>query len=193
MEDHKGWYHRDIPHFDAGNYTQFITFRLADSLPQSILMQVAEELKKEREHLPEERIKKLEYYLDQGIGSCILKDPACAGIVEDSLKFLDRRSYSLISWVVMPNHVHLMARFDEGQSLSKAMHSLKSFTAHELKKLHPEMETIWQAESFDRYIRSEDHYLGRVQYIHENPVVAGLCERPEDFRWSSAWRDKGVA
>ncbi len=87
----------------------------------------------------------------------------------------------------MPNHVHYLAYFEPGQTTEKAMHSLKSYTANELKKLHPEMGAIWQGETFDRYIRNEDHYLGRIEYIHNNPVVANLCDRPEDFRWSSAY------
>lgn len=185
--DHRGWYHRDIPHFDGGNLTQFVTFRLGDSLPQSVLKEFEEQLRNEKENLTAKKIEKIENYLDQGVGSCILREPRCAEFVQRSLIFLHEKKYKLISWVIMPNHVHFMARFDEGQSLSSAMHSLKSYTAHELKKIHPELPVIWQSESFDRYIRSEDHYLGRIQYIEENPVAAGLCERPEDFPWSSAY------
>ncbi len=190
MEEHKGWYRRDLPHYDAANVTQFVTFRLADSLPQSFLQQLAEELKNEKENLEEKRIQRIEEYLDQGAGSCILREPKCAKLVQDSLQFLHENRYDLIAWVVMPNHVHFLARFSEEQTLSSAMHSLKSYTGHELKKLHPEMDLIWQSESFDRYIRSEDHFLGRVQYIHENPVVARLCEHQEDFPWSSAFHPK---
>ena len=186
MDVHKGWYRRDLPHFDGSDVTQFCTFRLADSLPQSVLNIVAEELKNEKDNLKQKRIEKLEQYLDQGAGSCILREGVCAKLVQDSLLFLHSNRFHLVAWVVMPNHVHFLARFDEGKSLAKALHSLKSYTGHELKKLHPEMETIWQSESFDRYIRNEDHYLGRIQYIHDNPVVARLCERPEDFPWSSA-------
>ena len=72
--------------------------------------------------------------------------------------------------------------------MSKAMHSLKSFTGHELKKLHPEMENIWQIESFDRYMRNEEHYWSTYRYIHNNPVSARLCESVEEFEWSSAFR-----
>ena len=86
----------------------------------------------------------------------------------------------------MPNHVHLLARFEEGQLISKAMHSLKSYTAHEIKKLHPDMGSIWQEESFDRYIRNEDHYWQTIRYIRENPVKARLSDRAENYEWSSS-------
>ncbi|MBS1727712.1 MAG: transposase [Armatimonadetes bacterium] len=163
-----------------------MTFRLADSLPQTTLDQMHEELKRVRKNLNEELVRRMEAHLDQGIGSCILAEPKCAQIVQDSLIWLHERSFHLVAWVVMPNHVHFLAYIDEGQSLSKALHSLKSFTGHELKRLHPEHETVWQSESFDRYIRTEDHFLSRIQYIHENPVMARLCDRAEDYPWSSA-------
>jgi putative transposase len=73
--------------------------------------------------------------------------------------------------------------------LSNALRSLKSFTAHEIKKLHPEMASIWQHESFDRYVRNENHYWNEIRYLRRNPVVAKLCENEEDFRWSSAYRE----
>ncbi len=125
--------------------------------------------------------------LDKGAGSCILKHRDAAKIVQDSICFLDGKRYDLRAWVVMPNHVHLLARFDEGQSWIKAMHSLKSFTAHELKKLHPELNTIWQQESFDRYIRNEEHFFEVVTYVEENPVMAGLCRNAKEYPWSSAF------
>jgi REP element-mobilizing transposase RayT len=91
----------------------------------------------------------------------------------------------------MPNHVHFLARFEEHQSLPHALHSLKSYTAHELKKLHPEMAVIWQIEYFDRYIRNEDHYWNAVNYIRKKPVAAKLCDSQEEFKWSSAFEEKG--
>lgn len=87
----------------------------------------------------------------------------------------------------MPNHVHLLARFDQGQTLSSALHSVKSFTAHKLKELHPQVDPIWQRESFDRYIRSESHYRNTRNYIHKNPVKAGLVADPSQYPFSSAF------
>jgi REP element-mobilizing transposase RayT len=187
VAENRGWYKRDLPHFDSSDVTQSVTFRLADSLPQSYLLELREELKGVKGNIDHARRAKIESYLDQGVGSCILREPECAQIVQDSLNFLDGKNYDLRAWVVMPNHVHFLARFSEGQLLSKALHSLKSFTAHEIKKLRPEMSTIWQHESFDRYIRNEDHYWNEVRYLHSNPVTARLCLTAEEFRWSSAF------
>lgn len=188
MDEHKGWYQgRKLPHFDAGGYTQDLTIRLADSLPREVLGTLEEELRDLRVDKDLERMRRIEEWLDKGSGRCILREVECARLVSDSIKFLDGKRYELHAWVVMPNHVHILARFEEGQSLQAAMHSLKSFTGHALKKLHPEMPEIWQSETFDRYIRNEDHYLRKIEYIQMNPVEAKLCKRFDEFPWSSAY------
>jgi len=187
MDDHKGWHSRGyLPHLDAGDVTQFITFRLGDSVPQEVLDEW-EYLKNKGPDGILERYEKIESYLDCGSGSCILGDFRCSQIVHDAIRFLHGKRYELISWVIMPNHVHLLARFDQGHSLSKAMHSLKSYTSNELGKIYPEIRPIWQAESFDRYIRGEDHYERTIRYIRDNPVKANLCKMAESYPWGSEY------
>ncbi len=187
MSEHRGWFRpRNLLHFDA-EVTQSITIRLDDSLPKEVLLRLTEEMKDVKANQSIERVKRIESLLDNAHGSCILREPKCAQIVQDALLFLHEKRFELRAWVVMPNHAHFLARFEPGQTLEKALHSLKSYTAHELKKLHPEMQGIWQIEYFDRYIRNENHYWNAVNYIHGNPVEAGLCKRPEDFPWSSAF------
>lgn len=187
--DHKGWYSRKgLPHFDGGEVTQFITFRLGDSLPKATLVALSNELNTFKGNLEREKHERIEMYLDQGSGSCIMREPKCAQIVQDALIYLDQKRYELLAWVVMPNHVHFLARFHQGQTLAAALHSLKSYTSNELKKIHPELDAIWQKESFDRYIRNEEHYLKTVNYIHENPCKAGLCHSVEDFPFSSRYK-----
>ena len=183
MDDHKDWYSRKLPHLDIGGLTQFLTFNLFDSLPQEVLSQWREELKDFKGNIDREREERIQAYLDRGFGSCILREDQCAQIVRDSLLFLDGDAYDLRAWVIMPNHVHFLAHFNQGQSLGKAMWSLKSFTAHKLKKIHPELEFIWHQESYDRYIRNEEHYGNTVRYINQNPVNARLCKDPSSYRW----------
>jgi len=50
----------------------------------------------------------------------------------------------------------------------------------------PFPKTVWHREYWDRYTRDERHYSKAVEYIHGNPVKAGLAQRPEDWPWSSA-------
>ena len=47
-------------------------------------------------------------------------------------------------------------------------------------------QVVWMREYWDRYIRNENHFKAAVDYIHQNPVKAGLASRPEDWPWSSA-------
>ena len=189
MSEHKGWYSRgNLPHFDGSNTNQFITFRLADSLPVGVLEHLNEELKQFKGDVEIEKIRRIERLVDQGAGSCILREKQCAELVRDSLIFLDGHRFDLYAWVIMPNHVHMLARFNEGQSMPDGLHSLKSYTANEIKKIHPELGLVWQPGYFDRYMRSEEHFWKTVDYIHQNPVKAKLCGHAAEFIWSSAFQ-----
>jgi REP element-mobilizing transposase RayT len=184
-----GWHSRGyLPHFDGGEIPQFVTFRLGDSLPQSVLDKWREELKTEINIDIEAALRRrIESYLDQGYGNCYLKAQRVAMMVQDSLLFHDGQQYQLSSWVVMPNHVHLLATPFPGIRLSDILHSLKSYTSHEANKLLGRSGQFWQQESFDRFIRDRKHFVDVVAYIENNPVKAHLCRRPRDWRFSSAW------
>ena len=184
-----GWHSRGyLPHFDGGELAQFITFRLYDALPRDVLIRWKEELKlqpsAEAESIMRRRI---EAYLDQGHGGCFLRDFAVAGMVQNALLFHDRTKYRLSAWVVMPNHVHMLCKPSSGYRLADIMHSIKSFTSSEANKMLHRAGRFWQKEYFDRYIRNARHFAKTVAYIENNPVKAGLCKRPSDWPFSSAW------
>jgi len=168
--------------------TQTVTFRLFDSMPQHVLAGWREELRvlpKRESDL--ERRKRIDAYLDQGHGSSYLRDERLAEIVQSALLFHDCQRYLLHAWLVMPNHVHALFTVEAGWTLSQITHSWKSYTANECNRLLGRKGEFWQKEQFDRYIRNEQHYENAVKYIEQNPVKAGLCVRPEDWRWSSAY------
>jgi putative DNA methylase len=183
------WYSRGyIPHFDMPGLTQTVTFHLIDSMPQRVLLQWREELRGlPREQSSRERRRRIDAYLDLGLGSCYLKDERLARIVQNTLLYYDGERYLLHAWVVMPNHVHTLFTSQSGWTLSKIAHSWKSFTANECNRVLNRKGEVWQQEPFDRYIRNERHYENAVRYIENNPVKAGLCDRPEDWPWSSAY------
>ena len=134
--------------------------------------------------------RRIEKYLDCGFGELLLKNERVAGMVQDSLLKFDGSRYRLFAWVVMPNHLHsLMTRF-ENHELKDIVHSIKSYTAHEANKLLDRDGQFWIEDYFDRYIRDEEHFRQTVQYIEMNPVKARLCEKPSDWRFSSAWFKK---
>lgn len=120
-------------------------------------------------------------------GPRYLAIPEIAEIVAASILAGDRRfhRYELHTFVVMPNHVHLLAT--PHVPSAQWLHSLKGFTAHEANRLlsrsgHP----FWQDESYDHVVR-QGAELERIRwYIENNPVKAGLVTSPGDFPWSSA-------
>jgi type I restriction enzyme R subunit/putative DNA methylase len=181
-----------LPHFDEENQLQFLTFRLADSLPQEKLRAMEEELVSwpEDQRLIERR-RRCEKWLDAGHGCCALRHPLVARVVEEALWQHDGERYDLLAWCVMPNHVHVLIR--QRCSLGKILQSWKSFTgrwalAHnaELELGVPDCRVFWMKEYFDRFIRDEAHFRATISYIHENPVKAGLCAMPMLWTATSA-------
>ena len=177
-----GWYNRGhLPHFEGGSIPQFLTFRLYDSVPQSLI----EEWKA---NLDDVRFrKKVEKFLDAGYGACFLRDAAVAEMVANSLKFHNGKKYDLASWVIMPNHTHFLVTPFENVELGEIAHSIKSYTAHEANKILGRSGRFWQVEPFDRYIRNSRHYSAVIRYIENNPVKAGLCATASEWRFSSAY------
>jgi len=185
----KGWHSRGyLPHFDAGEVFQSITFRLHDSMPQNLLYRWRCEFAREAEDIGDAMRWRIEAYLDRGYGACYLADSRIASIVENSLLYFDGERYRLSAWVVMPNHVHFLAAPCSGKSVSTIMHSIKSFTSQEANKVLNRRGQFWFEDYFDRYIRSPAHFKNALVYIESNPVKAGLCKRAADWRFSSAWR-----
>lgn len=175
--NHKGWHSRGcLPHFDSAETIQFVTFRLADSLPRA----VAEALAKQADNLAE-----TDSRLDAGYGACWLKDPAVADLVQGAMVHFDGQRYRLLAWCIMPNHMHAVIEPMEGNSLGTIMHSWKSFTAKEANRLLRRDGPFWHKDYFDRYIRDEGHLSRTVEYVENNPVKAGLASSSAEWPWSS--------
>jgi len=203
-DDFPAWRHRGyLPHLEISGGIYFVTFRLADSMPRAIrdawenertnvaaeaadrVRPSSDDEKRKQRELFSERVEK---YLDAGAGACWLLRGEVATIVAGSLRHFDGIRYRLFAWVVMPNHVHVVFRPNDGFGLKAITHAWKSFTANEANRLLDRRgEAFWQKESYDHLVRDEEDLEHCVRYTLDNPVKAGLCARPEDWRWSSAW------
>ena len=183
-----GWHQRGyLPHYDAPGVTQILTLRLVDSLPASRRGEW-EALLKVEDH--RERRRRLEAYLDRGLGECWLRQPTIAKLTEDALRFFDGQRYQLAAWVVMPNHVHLLVDVWE-TPLAELVKSWKSFTAREANPLLGRSGEFWEREYLDTVIEDEKNRRTATRYVENNPTKAGLVLEPKDWPWSSArFRDK---
>jgi putative DNA methylase len=166
------WHSRGyLPHWEAGEVAQAITFRLADSLPTELLdrweVQLETLTNSARDH---ERRKRIEQALDSGCGSGALTNPAVGELVENALLYFDGERYRLHAWCVMPNHVHVLVTPLQAETLSAIMHSWKSFTSKKANALLQQQGAFWAPEYFDRAIRDAAHYANALEYIAMNPV-----------------------
>ncbi|MXY23709.1 MAG: transposase [Acidobacteria bacterium] len=186
---HLAWHSRGYhPHLDAAYVTQHITFRLADSVPASLINRWRAALHGDRAAEMHRRIAK---YEDAGRGACHLRRPEIARLVQDALLRFDRKRYRLLDWCVMPNHVHVLIEQAAGVPLHKIVHSWKGYTSRQANAQLNRNGAFWMRDYFDRYVRSPEQFNAIRYYIQWNPVRAGLCDRPEHWPWSSAgWRAK---
>ena len=176
-----------LPHHEGAERAQMITYRLHDSLPKAVLLRLSEELENVASAKKEsERRRRIEEFLDLGAGSCVLSNKSIAETVVQNLLNFDRKRYILHAWVIMPNHVHVLLTPGPAVTLAGIVHSWKSYTAKRANAILESQAEFWQREYFDREIRDEKHFAGAMNYIHNNPVMAGLCQNPEEWYFSSA-------
>jgi REP element-mobilizing transposase RayT len=165
-----------------------VTFRLVDSLPAHLVDHWKKLLQanKSDDQAVRDYLRQVERYLDENPGSAWLRDPRLAELVQGALLYFDDRRYRLLSWVIMANHVHTLFVPLEPHDLSSILMSWKSWTGRRANALLGRQGAFWAEDYFDRYMRNEDHLARARAYIERNPVRAGLCAEPEDWRWSSA-------
>ena len=205
-----GWHERGyLPHCDFPNLIQFVTFRLADSMPESRRGEWEHLLKIEDDR---EKRAKLEEYLDRGVGGCHLRDARVAKLAEDALLFEHDKTYELLAWCVMPNHVHVLVHV-WNKPLWKLVALWKKFAAakalallrterrssdrlvHQGNATEPNQSSafrkFWQREYWDTFMRDEAQEKTSIRYIENNPVKAKLCVAKEQRPFSSArFRDE---
>ncbi len=177
---------KHYPHWTQDDSTYFVTFRLADSIPQSRIKEYEELRRKwEEHHQPpyseQEQIRfnelfsnRINEWLDEGAGSCCLRDPEISRMVADTLRHFDGDRYDLDEWVVMPNHVHLLVRPRAGHELPDILHSWKSFSAHAINTSLKRTGKLWQTESYDHIVRNMEELHRIRSYIRKNPEKAGI-------------------
>jgi putative transposase len=116
------------------------------------------------------------YHRFQHLGAAVVCD-----LFEDALERVRQRyRFVVAGYVVMPEHVHLLIGEPVKGVVSGVIHALKLSVA-----MRRAERPFWQARYYDFLVHNEEKRVEKLRYMHRNPVVRGLVERPEDWAWSS--------
>lgn len=133
----------------------------------------------------------------------LLKPDKYKDILVQSLQYLTlHKQITLYAFVIMSNHIHLIWQALPGKTPQDIQHSFMKYTAQQIKfdlvQNHPAVldqfrinakdrtYQFWERNALGIELYSHDVFLQKLEYIHWNPVKAGLCSTPEDYYYSSA-------
>lgn len=135
---------------------------------------------------------------------CLFINETCYRILAESFNFVNQKyNVHVIAYVFMPNHIHLILLFEDGEVISSYIRDFKKFTSGEtrreiekqgmtdlLEKIKYKTKTqlfkVWQDRFDDFYLLNNKTLMTKMNYIHQNPVRKGLCESVSDYCYSSA-------
>lgn len=138
-------------------------------------------------------------------------DKICEIFIEKLKFYIERGDFNLLAYVLMPNHIHIILKPNNEIPVSKIMGNLKRITSREISDFleqanmtglankvkisamhEPQALRIWKPR-FDCFvINSEKTLVQKIEYIHSNPVKAGLVDKAEDWKYSSAGNYSGI-
>jgi type I restriction enzyme R subunit len=194
---------RRLPHWSQAGTVTFITWRTQDSIPAPILrrwhadrddwlrrhgidphapdwrvqlQQLDEDVRGEFVRTFSERWHR---HLDACHGACMLRQTDLSKIVADSLLKFDGERYEVTDFIVMPNHVHLLAAFATEEGMLAQCEGWKHYQARELNRYLGTSGRFWQQDGFDHLVRSLEQFEALRRYIAANPGKARL--RPGEY------------
>jgi REP element-mobilizing transposase RayT len=136
-----------------------------------------------KRHLPHWSLRDATYFVTFRLAHGIMTTQEQV-IVRSHIVEGHNRFYTLIAVQVMPDHCHIIYMADMGYDLERIMKGIKGVSANKINNSRGLTGTVWQTESFDRIIRSEKELQGKLLYMLNNPMEAGLTED----RWNySGW------
>jgi len=190
------------PHWSQAGAIVYITFRTIDSIPKEVLIRWEREKNEwmrfrghighwsdllpslslaDQEMFQQEFSNARDVCLDECHGRCVLRESHLSNIVADSLLHFDGVRYCMGDFVVMPNHVHLLASFPDEDQMRKQCESWTHYTAVQIHRFLGEKGHFWQPEPFDHLVRSVEQYEYLRKYIEDNPKKANL--KPGNYHY----------
>lgn len=98
----------------------------------------------------------------------------------------DEHNVKVLSFVIMPDHIHLIVFSGKQKEISKYIQAVKRRSARVINFNRKTTGNVWSHRYYDRILRSQKELANAVEYIHLNPVKAGLVTEAESFPFSSA-------
>ena len=197
------YYRRNLPHYFLPEACYFITYRLAGSLPEVKRRELKDDYQEKINQITRQKLSKTKLknktakewkkYFDKIDGLLhqysnspkYLQENKITEITANSLQYYDDEEYDLISYCIMPNHVHCILKLNKkSRRLDKILQSIKRYSATKSNNILNRKGQFWQHESYDYIIRNEQELENIVNYILYNPVKAGLVKYPEDWQWN---------
>ncbi len=189
---------RRLPHWELEGSTYFITFRVRSNLRKPFqLVNSQRQARKPAPHSAGQTPHPVGQAFHpvgqafhpvgqafQPVGQAF-QPAVLADRVEESVIFGHGERYLLDAYVIMSDHVHLLLSPLPGWTLAKIQQGLKGFTARGINKVLGRKGPFWQDENFDHLIRHEEDWLDKFNYIHNNPITAGLVDHPSEYPYSS--------
>ena len=194
---------RRLPHWSQPGTVAFITFRASDSMPHQVVEEWISQRDtwlrghrinptdpawkarlltldpRQQQDFEQRFMSRWHQELDQCHGGCVLRESHLSALVAEALLFFDGDRYAMTDFVVMPNHVHLLAAFIDSETMLKQCQSWKRFTAKKINAALGRRGRFWQPDAYDHLVRSERQFEYFQHYIADNPRNANL--KPDEY------------
>ncbi|MFQ5664405.1 MAG: transposase, partial [Terriglobia bacterium] len=146
---------------------------------------VSAELRTTRRNLPHWQLGGATYFVTFRVKTGTLSEEE-RSLVLAACRHWDQRKWRLFAVVVMPDHVHLLVQplrcgKNQWYALGEILHSVKSYSAHQVNKHRRSAGAVWLDESFDRIVRDEAEFKEKLRYMAHNPVKTGLARTEREY------------
>ena len=163
---------KNLPHIDLIGYYQFLTFRTHDSIDDFLTRLSSKNIPTSLKQY------RADEYLDHSPKGAYLSGDALMYLKEFLLE-KDDEIYKLVSFSVMPNHLHIL--FKQKMEIAKTVQRLKGASSVGINKILQTKGIFWEKGYFDKAIRGEKHFDTVYDYIKYNAVKANLSDAKERY------------
>jgi len=127
------------------------------------------------------------HVVQRGVNKCDIfaNDQDCSKYLDVLVEAADKHGCPVHCYALMGNHVHLLMTPAHQESLSKTMQSVNVRYVWHFNHRHERTGPLFESRYRDSLVATDRYLQACYQYIELNPVRAGLCKRPNDYRWSS--------